>query len=622
MQRSRKYNNALRLLKTAPALLAVASLCMLGGCKYSDVLTEHVEDPVNGTVNKNMDPIYKDVDNAKKDPSRVSTHRNTSKNLDKQTEELPVYDKNAPDNGPTDRRIQSNDSSHTEAATEGTKNSKSKRGRTKKPKKSKKQTTKQAGNSKSNTKTRSRSTAKKSEDGDGKSKVSGKSASGGKGGKAQVYDDSTYKDLPDNVHTVAAAGQYASLVQMFSGASGKHLVAADSAWLSRVKKFGAFKGEGTESIATGWSGDNSQNSSGSAKNAKIKTIIKADPDVVLVDGNDDDSNISSSDKKKLTKAGISVVVMPELGSVFTSDAYITKAAKIVGNLLSDATSGYSAQMAKSYVSYHNKLVADDAEYYYKPGYVYKYQDGESTSGSSRQGAYTTAFVDHMVSANRSRTRANRSYSSYGSPLYLDGKFIDVSDGVGMSVYGSGYVLMDYYFQLSRVVDNSYQRVKPATTAAYPIVAGQDARGILSVDAADRETPSALWYAMNSDTTTITVGDDLYPAIVARDSSIAKAIQTSANKTNGLYNIGQKYRIYTMPSGLSGNWADGTVESFLICPWASVCLTSNSPSGSDEDDVEESIQGFYTSFYRADKSKVSTRFKTSIYNPLKASCPRS
>lgn len=622
MRDHKGHSKALEMLRATPAILAVASLCMLGGCKYTDILTEHIEDPTNGTVNNNMEPLYKDVENAKKDETRVSTHENTSKKLDKQTEELPVYDKNAPDNGPTDKRIQSDSSSHTEAATQGSKNSKNKKGKSKKPKKSKKQSAKQSGTKKTTKKTRTQSTSSKSEDGDGKSKISGKTATGGKGGKAQVYDDGTYKNLPDNVRTVAAAGQYASLVQMFSGASGRHLVAADSAWLSRVKKFGAFENEGTENIVAGWSGDNDQNSSGSAKNAKVSTIIKAKPDVVLVDGSDDDSNLSSSDRKKLTKQGINVVVMPELGSVFTTDANITKAAKIVGNLLSDATSSYSSQMAKSFISYHDQIIAKDADYWYKPGYVYKYQTGEPTTGSSKQGAITTAFVDHMTTTTQGRVRARRNYTSYGSPLYLDGEFIDVSDGVGMSVYGTGYALMDYYFQLGGLVNNSYQRVKPAETAAYPIVAGQDARGILSVTAANRETPSALWYAMTSDTEAITIGDDSYPALVARDSDIAKTIQTSANKTNGLYNIGQKYRIYIMPTGLSGNWADGTVESFLIRSWASVCLTTSDPSGSDEDSLNDSIQDFYTSFYRADKTKVSNRFKRSIYNPLRASCPRS
>ncbi|MGI6031927.1 MAG: hypothetical protein ACOX69_00700 [Coriobacteriales bacterium] len=612
-----------KLLVTLLVLVTAASLCMLGGCKYTDILTEHIEDPVNGTVNENMDPIYKDVDNAKKDSTRVATHRNTSKTLDKQTEELPVYDKNAPDNGPTDQRIQSDDSSHTETATQGTKESKNKKGHTKKNDKDKKKD-KQSGD-KSDKDSQSKSDTNQTSDDtddDGKSSSSSNGTSGGNGGSAKVYDDSTYKDLPENVQTVAAAGQYASLVQMFSGETGAHLVAADNAWLSRVKSLGAFDGEGIEDIAVGWSGDTDQNSSGSADNAKVSAIIKAKPDVVLIDGNDDDSNLSKSAMDKLVDAGISVVTMPKLGSLFTSDEDIVDAARIVGSLLSDSTNGYSTKMAKSYISFHDQLVSDDADYYYKPGYVHKYQDGESTTGSAKQGACTTVFVDHIASTTTSTTKASRNYSAYGDPLYLDGETLDTSDGVGMSISGSGYALMDYYFQLGGVVNNSYPRVKPSNSASYAIVAGQDARGILSVDAANRDTPSALWYAPSSDSAVITVGDGTYPAIVARDSDIAKTIQASADKTNGLYNVGQKYEIYVMPSGLSGNWADGTVESFLTMYWASVCLTSSSPSGSSLDGLMDYIKSFYSTYYRVDASKVATHFNQSIYNPLKAACPRS
>lgn len=605
--------------------LLVVSTSVLSGCKYTDVLTQHIEDPVNGTLDQNAKPIYKDVANAKK-ANRVSTHEGKTRNKDRQKQQKPQYSKNAKSDQKTDKRKQTTKSSHDQNATEGTKTSQKKTGRTKQTDKTSK-SKRNSGTSQKSSKSKAKSKTSKangSTQGKGKAKNNKKTKTASNGGKGKIYSDGTYQTLPSNVKTVAAAGQYASLVQMFAGQDGRHLVAADSAWLARAKKFGAFKGEGIEKVKTGWSSsDNGQNSSGSAANADVNAIIKAKPDVVLVDGNDEDSNLSSGAKKKLTKAGVDVLTMPQLGTSFTCDADIKQAAKIVGRVLSDKTGGYSKQMADAYISYHDQLISSNGDYWYKPGKAYRYQKGESKAGNAQTGAVTTAFVDHMAKTNSATTKADRMYSPYGGSkddaLYLNGETIDVRDGVGMSIAGTGYALMDYYLQLAGVVDNSYEDVQPATKA-YPIVAGQDAKGL--VDGANRQTPSALWYAPYTDAAVQTVGDEVYPAIVSRDRSIATTIKTSANRPNGLYNVGQAYDIYVMPEGMSGNWADGTVESFLIQPWANACLTSSSVSSSNKNAVRESAQSFYETFYRASGSTYNDWLKNRLFDCVHVSEHRS
>lgn len=52
----------------------------------------------------------------------------------------------------------------------------------------------------------------------------------------------------------------------------------------------------------------------------------------------------------------------------------------------------------------------------------------------------------------------------------------------------------------------------------------------------------------------------------------------------------------MPSGVGGDWADGSVESFLTCPWINATYLQTKDYG---ECTEQYVQEFYQRFYRAD-----------------------
>lgn len=608
-----------------------AGVAVLPGCKYTDVLTEHIEDPQNGTVDPNQDAIYKEVKGAPENPNLTSTLSGESSRVDDQTAQLPVYDEDAGDNGLTANRVYDANSSHDVPATQGTDASDQEGESTNGDQKED-----EGDSSKNDDQSQDDgSSTDDSADGDeasdeadpnddseeGDDDTGGDDATGGSGGSATVYDDGTYDKLPENVGSVAAVGQYATIVQMLAGEGG--LAAADSNWISNVKKTGAFAGEGVDKITAGWSGDG-----GSSGTAKIDALIKAKPDVVLLESGT--NSLNANQQKKLTKNGIDVVVMPDLGESDTPDKSITKAVSIVAELLKKADTAYDASsMADAYIELHDQAI--DACLDANGGYstksiggstaAYIYQGTKSTGTATTKlssNRVTTAFIDSWTTSVRSTQTAVRRYS--GAELYLNGKKINVSEGVGIAAKGStdNFMLLDYYFQVSGVINNAYDTSKPnvgKNSLSFPVIPGS-ADGVVTKTSAQRNVPSALWYNPYSYTDTeswVTVGDAEYPAIVTRSTDIAKKVKSSAGRTNGMYNVGQSYEIWVMPScKLTGSWSTGTVDSFLAAPWAYGMFQLDSDLGT----CSAYADSFYQTFLRCDTSDAVDDYGT-IY---KASCP--
>lgn len=627
-QKHHVYKSGMTAVMCAALVLGLA---VIPGCKYTDVLTEHIEDPENGVIDQNQDAIYKEVQGAPENSSLTSTLSGSSTRIDDQTAQLPVYDENAGDNGLTANRVYDPNSSHDVPATQGTDASDQEGQSTNGEEKAD-----EGESSKNDEKSQDDgSSTDDAADGDeasdeadasdesqeGDDDTGGDDATGGGGGTADVYDDGTYDKLPENVGSVAAVGQYATIVQMLAGEGG--LAAADSNWISAVKKSGAFAGEGVDKIATGWSGDG-----GSSGTAKISALIKAKPDVVLLESGT--SSLNASQQKKLTSNGINVVVMPDLGESDTPDKDITKAVKIVAELLKKADTAYDASaMAQTYVELHDEAIESclDANGGYSTKSIggstaaYIYQGTKNTGTATTKlssNRMTTAFIDSWTTSVRSNQTAVRRYS--GAELYLNGKKLNVSEGVGVAAKGStdNFMLLDYYFQVSGVVNNAYDTSKPSVgkgSLSYLVIPGS-ADGVVTKTAAQRSVPSALWYNPTSTTDTsswLTVGDAEYPAIVTRSTDIAKKVKSSAGRTNGMYNVGQSYEIWVMPSSkLTGSWSTGTVDSFLAAPWVYGMFQLDSDLGT----CSAYADSFYQTFMRCDTSDVVDDYGT-IY---KASCP--
>ncbi len=596
-------HNATRaaLCLVVAALMACAFLA-LAGCKYSDVLTEHVEDPVNGRLDEAVEALYQEAQDAPQDPTKMSARlADTDERIDEQTSELPDYDEDTQNEQESSNYEQQDDSAHDQTATSGNKASDKQRddGSTRKTDE------KADGEGQS---------PEESDEGDSDERADGEAdggeagnkgdagSDGAGGGEGQIYDPSTNPEkLPDNTATVAAAGQYATIVQMLSGnwAQNRVLVAADSDWVARVAEFGAFSGEGTEQVAAGWTGD------GSEQNADLSAIEAARPDAVLVDGNE--SALSEGAVEELRQQGVNVLVMPTLGKVSTKDSDITTAVQIVGALLSGVTGGASATNAANYVQAHddalNKMRDTNGGYSYKTtngsSYAYIYQGDDATAGTATTSLsskrITTVFIDSFFTElTASTVVANRHTGS--AQLWGDGQTLEVS-GVGLSAASSGFALMDYYLQNAGVVNNAYNRAAPQA-APYAIAAGDVGEKLLSgKETAQRDVPSALWYSpTGKDSDFLTVGASTFPSVVCRDAATAKGIAASRDSANGFYNVGQHYTAVVMPEGLAGSWADGTIESFLLAPWALGYLY-----GIDGTTVQQTVDTypsyFYEHFYR-------------------------
>lgn len=605
MRLSERRAHALTL--TVAGLCLLLALLCLCSCRYTDVLTEHFEDPVNGTLDLAADPQFQENPNAPEDLTKPASTRVPSSNQNQQESTRPVFSAAALQQAQAKSPQEQENSDKEDEAEKGKEDSpedgENKRGQAE-----------QEGSASSGDGTGEGdpdANGNSSESDPGHDGEGGEDGTGGKGGEGKVYNDGTYKELPEDVGSVAATGQYAVIVQMLAGKGG--LSACDEETLKALKGSGAFgykdgDGESLDSVKTAWSGDGSKNSS-----IRLDVLLKAQPDAVLTDGAS--TALNADETQALTKAGINVVSVPRLGTTYTADDDIVTAVRLVGKLLSSADTQYNAQeMAQLYVKQHDAVLKAcrkaNGGYSYKVVQgrsmtgIYQGKDvgGQSTAELSETRLYT-AFIDSWTTHNKASLKASRKYST--ACMYLNGKTMDASSGVGLSATctSDSFVLMDYYLQQAGVVDNSFDTAKPAAASGasslpYAIIPGNP-QGLLQIEFSRRSVPSALWFCITGSTLSAdwtTLGDELFPALLVRDAKMAKKVAASAQKANGLYNVGQGYQVAVVPSGLAGSWADGTVESFLLAAWAYDFYQGSGNLESCKGYLEDFCSVFYRSSY--------------------------
>jgi hypothetical protein len=475
--------------------------------------------------------------------------------------------------------------------------------------------------------------------------------------KGKVYNNGTYVDLPANTRGIAAVGQYALIVEMLGGKGA--LVAADANWLAQMRATpAAFSNNAEErawidsGIATGWSGSGT-----TAGTINIRALKAAGADTVLVGANSE--GLSQADANQLTAAGINVVVMPAIGDQRTADADIVKAVLVVGELLKDAGTAiqYNAKAAAAtYESMHdaaiNNTLNANGGYSYRrsnrnpydslpepaaTGIIYQDFALNQTSYISTN-SITTCYVDSWTFGNY-----NQAYIYHyraESNTYYDIRLVDISDGFGLakggtSPYPNGwFFLSDYLFQVAGIQDNGPSQLLRTST-------GASDRAVVSTGGLSTEANSSNPIIYYSIVTTVSgdgppewgslnyfspvllgrvlvdgfsgiisewrVGsDNVFPAVLARNATIANRMRTSAAKPDGYYNIGSPYPIYILPSGLAGSWADGTVESYLMAPWAYSRFR-----GQSLESASSYVNDFYRTFYRCRSADVLQDYNTTI-----------
>lgn len=564
------------------ALLALCAL-LLSACKDTDVLYELIQDQDNGVLDQSYDPIFVEDPDAPEDPTKDSTYLSNSERIDEQEQTEAVYDEQTPSEEQTDQR-ESTPEGHDYAATQG--NEEGSEGA-------------------------SQEIASNDDGGGIGGNDDSQSPAAGAAGSVEYWDEESATEPLPEAHNIAASGQYALIVQMLAGLGG--LCAADQSFIDQVANTGAFPGEGVEYLVAAWDSEG---------NINLSALAASAPDVILVESGT--RGLTEEEMTALAEEGLSarLVTVPRLSDPTTADETILSAVNTVGELLRSATSTqYNAQQsALQYQQLHDQTIenclSSNGGYSHKmvngADYDYIYQGPTSGTATTRLSAerYTTVFVDSIYYPGLSSVVSLRTYNNV-SVGYNDAEedSLDVTDGVGLSITSSvqGFLLMDYYLQCAGVTDNSFQEAYPvsagtstASTLPSVIAAGGDRDISVSTGKATRSVPSALWYSPTGawESDTLLVGNTKFPGVFVRDESVASAITASASKENGFYNVGQQYFVYVMPSGLAGSWADGTVESFMLAPYA-FCLVK----GQDMTSATNSVNNFCTTFYRCGAAQV-------------------
>ena len=541
------------LFALAAAFLLCAGL-FLAGCKYSDVLTEHIEDPDIGVLDPDAEPIYQNVPGAPFDPDRIETRQDKSEDEQEQEQDKPEFEENSENDKDTEQREQSTTPDDANA-TKGNEN----------------------GGNQDGT-----SVGEQELDANDAEQAGEAAGEAGGGGTIVVVDENgVASDV--STGTVAAVGEYATIAQMLGGAGG--LVAADEAWLADMRACGAFAMQGDElaGVQAAFSGDGSEY--GQANIDLLVNVVK--PSVVLWDGQS--PALTDEDRAALEAAGIVVQPVPTLNQPGTEDENIKQGVVEVAAILGEVGGGvgeFATAMCDYYIQFHDQTLLSC--YNANGGYAFKagtdprlYQDVPLAGlDNFTEGRYTTVFVDSWWNPGVARADVVQYANTTSGEIRLihDGQNLDSSDGVGLSASSNtdNYMLIDYYLQLAGVVNNAYDGVKlPTSGQRYIIMPGFTASfGTGGAFEQRGGSGSALFYCAGSDEGVAAnwteAGYPDFPAVLVNgeaDEDIAGNIVNSAGKGDGVYNMEYPYQVYVVPIGISGNWAYGNVESFLLAPWA-------------------------------------------------------
>ncbi len=647
----KKNGKAYAAVRTAfSAVLSCVLVLSLVGCKDTDVLTQVIIDQ-SAPVDNSLEPI---TDNDATSPLQESWAEkqydsDNDQNKSQSQDNTPTYDSQTPNDSQAQQKQQNdlslNDGKATEGAGESAEGSQSGSGTTASDEGA---TAQDEDQSKANSYVRKAETDSASDSGDsGTDNISGSDPSGyngsgsgqGSGGTGQVYgSDGTYANLP-YAGSIAAAGEYATIVQMLGGKNA--LAATDGEWLSRMRSKGAFSANGDElaNVQVAWSGDG--RASGSAD---VAAIVASGAKVVLT-CDETYGGITQDQANQLMEKGVSVVVMPAVGTAFAGDDEILQSVQIVGEILSKAGSSiqYNAKdAANKYKSFHaetlNNVVSANGGYTYNVQYggvaghidqfLYTGRQGVRNGPTNvSQNLYIMAYVDSWTECESGR-------KSSASNVYIDG-----SKGIGLNanarwVNPRGYcAVYQYYLQCAGTVESSGEPFAFATDSLWngPIKIWHGGGNYLDGTTTSGLSVESLYYQFAESTyqsSYALLGESSrFPAILARDSDIAGRIKSSAEtpqvetesddphypqRTVTPYNYAEclhcpfngtprvflsSYQIWVVPSGITGSWTDGTVESFLLAPWT-YCMYQR---GQQLDECSSYVSNFYSTFFRCDPS---------------------
>lgn len=644
---SQRGGFVLRSAKLALSVVLALGLSMpLSACKDTDVLTETIIDQSAAYVDESLDPIREDNVDGTNDEYNSMQESESDRQTD-QDNNKPQYGDNSDNDNQTDQRQNDNVDPNYNAS-EGNEPSGSAQGDGE-------------GDGDSATTPQNPDDSDTENPGDSKDPSDAQNPSKGDdatgpGGADNVYgQNGTYTELPENTNGVAATGLYATIVQMLAGKGG--LVASDSETLASLRGTAAFPGEGLESVTAAWSGGEG------SRSLDLTKLVRSGAKVVLTSENDQtiytgDDATDAQTLAYLQSNGISVVVMPTIGEIDTPDAYISQGVAVVAELLRDVNTQYDAvSKSATWKQLHdgalNWLVSQNGGYAQitfanggNLGSYFIYQKGSTVFGEPTTQGYTAqinvAYADSLISSPVASGVISRSFGD--THAYLDGEYCVFPSLLACGLRASGYYstyseqltfpLFGYYLQCAGAQNSgngihSGESSLKTSSSLNVLGAGDTQDGALNksiVQAGMGGFTDQLVFCLSAtydDVAPYCIVGDLsgsagwlkFPGIFARNSEIAQTIKSSADLTNGYYNLGYSYYIWVVPSSsATGSWVDGTTESFL----SALYVYGAVQKGNDFSECTTYLNQYCEALYRCGSADVINDYGA----VLEAECPTS
>lgn len=446
-------------------------------------------------------------------------------------------------------------------------------------------------------------------------------------------------NIPSTVGRIAAAGINATLVQAIGGPGA--LACANAGWLGHLTdaQFAqVFPGEldGVQAI-DGW-GDDGSNWDDSV----VGQILNAFGDftqgtVAVVTGY---GAMSQTVAATFQEKGVHVVELKPMGVVDALDADIAANVKAVGQLLRGMSDNgeFANKQVQAWQQLHTEAV--EGTFQLNGGYTCLLREGTSWNyiyqgwllneavpiSSNRD--YGLYFDNWAKAKQAATTPGSQQYAAraIGAEYYSiwpigswsgakQGSLaVDISDGVGVvlrhpSNYDSSFLLISYYMQISGVADLSVfdKAMRLGSSPTDGELFRYSLKDGFFNNFCDWNGDLGFRLGQTSSAGLVALGDDAYPFLVVRDASMAANIVSSAKKadksslTVGFHNVGRDYGVVTCPCGVSGNWVDGNIESFLLAPYF-WCLYQHKHSSNGLATItcsysDDFVNRFYSVMYR-------------------------
>lgn len=439
--------------------------------------------------------------------------------------------------------------------------------------------------------------------------------------------DSTYgktSNLPDDVKTIVAAGELATVALVLGDEETLVGSAKDYLGSTAVKK--VFSKKGVSKAKAVWSGGGSK-----TKAAEVDAIVDLKPDAVVVFP----GQISAKQERIIAQnaPGTAVVTLPRP----TSEDNIKTEVKGIAKLISKATGGASSAKADEYLDFV-KDVKKEAEDAHGGGLVtydsvdYGNTDGtktvrlDSPSGKQLWTLYISGWdADASVTATYEKTT-----------LFKD-------TGAAYTNIGWAWSPLSYYMSVGGVINNaaaygplSTKTVQPVLTLNENQVSYKWKKFCVDVDESKGGgsfTNYRAFYVLTNAREGVEksgtnpafvhmLGNEDFSSVIVASPKIAKALKAARKESNGLYTMyglaqtasetayGRKfegskgqsivystvkgdagYDIYVNPCGYVGSWADGSIESPLEALWI-----ASKYWGYSESDLKACVKRFYDDFY--------------------------